>query len=96
MDSIHFFARNGQTAFDAELEAIVRGLQSIAEERRTAVTYSIFTDSMAAMERLRNDLPGPGQRRAAFGIRLAQIVAARGSYVDIYWVVGHAGVECNE
>lgn len=50
---------------------------------------------MAAMEGLKNDLPGPGQRRAVFGIRLAQRVAARGPHVNVYWVPGHAGVEGN-
>lgn len=61
-----------QEAFDAELEATVRGLRLVAKRRETGVRYVVITDSQAAMRRMLDDSPGPGQSRATFGIKLTR------------------------
>ena len=85
-----------QEAFDAELEAIVRGIRLAAERRETGARYTVFTESQAAMKRMLEDSPRPGQSKATFGIRLPQIIESRGSSVEIDWVPGHSGVEGDE
>lgn len=85
-----------QEAFDAELAALTRGIQPIAERREEGASYAVFTDPQAAMQRILSDAPGPGQGQATLAIRLAEIICQRGSTVDIRWVLGHRGLEGNE
>ena len=59
-------------------------------------SFSIFTDSQAAMMRLRTDGPGLGQGRAVRGVQLAREVIRCGATVSIRWVPGHAAVQGNE
>lgn len=60
------------TAFDAELQALVRAVEICALDAREGVTFRVFTDSQAAMRRLASDQPGPGQSLAVRGIRVAK------------------------
>ena len=43
------FRLGRQQAFDAELEAVTRGLQLLAEGREIGASYTIFTDPQATM-----------------------------------------------
>ena len=80
-----------------ELTAIVRGLEILALRDGPGSRFRIFTDSQAAMQRLRSDNSGPGQSLARRGILLAQaIVSWRQSSVSVHWVPGHSGVEGSE
>ena len=88
--------RGGVTAFDAELSALVRGIELCLLSTTPDAAFNIFTDSQAAMLRLRDDRPGPGQRLAARGIRVAREAIRRGASITISWVPGHAGVPGNE
>ena len=57
----------------------------------------MFTHSTAAMARLTNDAPGPGQEIARRIIELAQRVIDWGNTVTtIRWTPAHKGVEANE
>lgn len=86
-----------QTAFDAELTAIVRELEILALGDRPGPHFRIFTDPRAAMRRLRSDNCGPRQFLARRGILLAQAtVNQRRSPASTHWIPGHAGVEGNE
>ena len=60
--------REGTTAFDAELSALVRGIELCCLQATPGATYNIFTDSQAAMLRIQDDRPGPGQQAAVRGI----------------------------
>ena len=86
----------GVTAFDAELSALVRGIELCLLGAAPGAAFSIFTDSQAAMLRLRDDRPGPGQRMVAGGILLARETIRRGANITVCWVPGHAGVPGNE
>ena len=62
----------GHEAYDAELAAIVCGLVHLACRREAEVSYTIYTDSTAAMTRATSDAPGAGQETAIRIIELAR------------------------
>ena len=90
------------TALDAELSALVRVLElclldlSASSDAIPGASCNVFTDSQAAITRLRDDRPGPGQHMASRGIRLTTEIVQRGATVSIRWVPGHARVPGNE
>lgn len=47
--------------FDAEPHATLRAMEIFSERRETGVDYTIFSDFMAAIERVLTDRTGPGQ-----------------------------------
>ena len=85
----------GQEAYDAEVAAIVYGLQLHGRDDRGR-NYTIFTDSVAAMKRARGDAPGPGQEMAVRAIEIAERLVRQGNTVTIRWTPAHKGVEGNE
>lgn len=84
------------TAFDAELAALVQGLEICVLDAASGVEFSIFTDSQAAITRLETDEPGPGQSEAVQGIRLAREMVKRGATVTVRWIPGYQNVLGNE
>ena len=85
------------SAFDAEVQGLVRAIEICALDAREGATFRIFTDSVAAMKRLESDRPGPGQRLAIRGIRVARLgIYDKGASVRVIWVPGHQGVPGNE
>ena len=88
--------RGGTTAFDAELSALVRGVELCCLQAAPGATFNIFTDSQAAMLRLQDDRSGPGQQLAARDIQVAKEACRRGADININWVPGHTGVLGNE
>ena len=86
----------GQTAFDAELTAVVRRLELLAIRRGPGRSLRVFTDSQAFMLRLQPDALGPGQSLARRGIwSVRAIVEVPRASVSIHWVPCHVGVEGN-
>ena len=53
----------GHEAYDAELAALVYGLLHLLGRRETGRSYTIFTDSTAAMRRAVSAPRGPARRR---------------------------------
>ena len=88
--------RGGATAFDAELSALVRAIELCYLRRAPDVHFRIFTDSQAAMRRILDDSPGPGQAMAIRGIIGATRTCRGGASISVHWVPGHAGVVGNE
>ena len=84
------------TAFDAEVSALVRGIELCFLQAAPGVHFRIFTDSQAAMRRILNDRPGPGQQMAIRGIIGAMKTYQQGASISISWVPGHTGVLGNE
>ena len=88
--------KGGVTAFDAELSALVRGVELCCLQAYPGAAFNIFTDSQAVMTRLQDDRPGPGQQAAVRGILVAREAYRRGASITVNWVPGHAGVLGNE
>lgn len=85
------------SSIDAELQALVRAVEICALDAREGTSFRIFTDSQAAMYRLRCDRPGLGQSLARRAIRIAKLgIYERGADVRIMWVPGHHGIPGNE
>ena len=85
------------SAFDAEVQGLVRAIEIAAMDAREGEHFRIFTDSLAAMKRIESDRPGPGQLLAIRGITIARLgIYDRGASVSIGWVPGHHGVPGNE
>ena len=79
--------------FDAELQALVRALEICALDAERGAAFRIFTDSQAAIGRLQNDRPGPGQTLARRGIRIAKLgIYDKGAEVRVIWILGHRGI----
>ena len=86
----------GHEAYDAELAAVVYALVHLHERGQRGRSYTIFTDSVAAMRRIREDAPGPGQEMAIRAIEVADRLVHEGNTVSIRWTPAHVGVEGNE
>ena len=84
------------TAFDAELSALVRAIELCFQCRATGLHFRIFTDPQAAMRRILDDRPGPGQAMAIRGIVAATRALRRGATISVHWVPGHMGIAGNE
>ena len=83
--------------FDAEVSTLVRAIEICALDAEEGLQFGVFTDSQAAMQRLQDDMPGPGQALARRGIRVArQGIIGRGASIRVEWVPGHCGVQGNE
>ena len=66
------------------MAALVRAIEICALVAEEGAELRIFTGSQAAMGRLRNDQPGPGQRLARRGIRVAcEGIRDRGAHVQL-------------
>ena len=52
--------------------------------------YTVFVDSTAATDRVRNDVMGPGQRFAIAAMRVCGRLLARDNKVTIHWVSAHS------
>lgn len=81
------------SALDAELSALVRGIELCITRAAPGVS---FTDSQAAMNQLLDDRPGPGQLMAIRGIIGATRIHQQGADISVHWAPGHAGVVGNE
>lgn len=82
-------------AYDAELEAVARGLRHLVAAEG-GVSFTVFTNSLVAMKRIRSDLPGPGRDVAIRIIQLATSLYDQSDTLTIRWVPGNSGVEGNE
>jgi ribonuclease HI len=94
-----FMGRNKEV-FDAELYAIWVGLASARDHLKDnwtgAKLITIFTDAQAALKRIQNDDPGPGQWLARRILRTERQLRQAGWTTEFRWVPGHKGIEGNE
>jgi ribonuclease HI len=86
--------------FDAELYAIWVGLKaakdSIGAWAAGPRAVTIFTDAQAALKRIRNDDPGPGQWLARRILHTERQLRQAGWTTEFRWIPGHRGIEGNE
>lgn len=82
----------GDEAHAAELAAIAHGLLLPVQRGGEGQDYTLFTDSLAAIRRIMDDTPGPGQEIVE-AIRLARRLEAQGNRITVRWVPAHRGLE---
>ena len=78
------------------MSAVARAVELCAAQASPEAHFRIFTDSQAAMSRVLDDRPGPGQLGAVRTILGARRIRQRGASISIHWVPGHAGIAGNE
>ena len=89
-------AASTSEVFDTEVFAINRALLWFEGLQGTGRRFTIFTDSTAAIGRVRTDASGPAQRFAVAAIEAYDRIHARGDQITIRWVPSHVGIEGNE
>jgi ribonuclease HI len=97
-----FLGRNKEV-FDAEIYAIWVGLKAAKERAgREGIdgpgprAVTIFTDAQAALKRIGNDAPGPGQWLVRRILHTERQLRRVGWATEFRWVPGHKGIEGNE
>ena len=87
--SRRFHLGGNKEVFDAEVYAILQALSIIDQRQESSHRYTIFVDSTSAIDRIRSDSIGPGQRFAVAAIEACARVQARDNSVSIRWVAAH-------
>jgi ribonuclease HI len=87
---------DNKEVFDAEVYALARAAQILANRNETGHQYSIFCDSQTALQRCQDDRPGPGQAFAITFLKWAEKLYESGNTLCLRWVPGHKDIEGNE
>ena len=90
-----YLGRNKEV-FDAEVFAIRLALQVLDERAERDRSYTIFSDSQAALSRVQHDRTGPGQTLAIDAITTARGITSRGNDICLRWTPSHEGIDGNE
>ena len=86
-----FHLGTNKEVLNAEVYSICQAL-SIAEQRQeSSRRYTLIVDSTAAIEGIRLDSIGPGQRFAVSAIEVATRLRTRDNEVTVRWVPAHYG-----
>ena len=91
-----FHLGRNKEVFDSELYALYRTAKMLDERNEEGQSYTILSDSTAALGRAASDRMGPGQRFAAAIMEVQNRLASRGNSLTLRWVPGRLGVEGNE
>ena len=90
------FQLGTKEVFDAEVFAIHQALRAIEQRQERGHGYTIFVDSTSAIDRVRDDELGPGQRFAVAAIEVCNRIITNDNSVTIRWVPAHSGATGNE
>ena len=82
--------------YDAEVYATHRDLRALDERGDDGRSYTIFSDSSAAIDRIGSDRMSPGQRWAVAARGVCGRIINRGSEVTARWTLARQGVEGND
>ena len=91
-----FYLGMNKEVFDAETFAIYQALRVVDRRQESGHCYTIFVDSTAAIDRVRTDALGPGQRFAIAAMGACDRALARDNEVTVRWVPAHSSMEGNE
>ena len=92
---LYHLGRNKEV-FDAELYAVLQAMGVLLRRQELGKNYTTFSDSTAAIERVRTDRPGPGQALAKAIVHFEEVIRERGCTLTIQWTPEHKGLEGNE
>lgn len=78
-----FHLENNKEVFDAKVFAIYRALKWIDDRQGRGKRYIIFSDSTAAIARIRSDEIGPGQRFTIAAMEACDRILTRDNHVTV-------------
>lgn len=81
---------------DAKVYATPQALEVLDRRQESGRRYTIFVDSTSAIDRVRSDNIGPGQRFATAAIERYSQIMARSNEVTVRWVPAHHGITGSE
>ena len=90
------FLGTNKEAFDAEVYAICEAISLLDRREQREQSYTIFSDSQAAIFRVLHEECGPAQALARATIDASRWLRARGNDITIRWTPSHQGVAGNE
>ena len=82
--------------FDAEVFAIGQALQVLDRRGEENRSYTIFSNSQAALSRTQHDRTGPGQALAIKAITTSRAIISRGCTIHLRWTPSHTDIQGNE
>ena len=85
-----------QGGLRAEVFAILRAVRLLSERNETGQAYTVFSDSQAAVARIRHDDCGPAQALAGAVVETSYEPRQRGCSFSVRWAATHRGIEGNE
>lgn len=89
-------SKETNTIYDGELEAIVRAIEHPQKHTWHKKRVTIFSDSKAALERMKDTGSKSGQARVIRAIEAATQLQKHGVKVHLQWVPAHQGIKGNE
>ena len=78
-----FYLGHNKVVFDAETFAIYQDLKILDRQQATGQQYTIFSDSQAAIQRIRTDTIGPGQQWVRAAMEVHARLTTRGNEVTV-------------
>ena len=90
------FIGTNKEVFDAEVYALLEAIRLLNNRGETGASYTVFSDSQAAIFRLLHEECGPAQALARAAIDASRELRSRGSDITIRWTPSHRGVAGNE
>ena len=82
--------------FDAEVFAVLRAARLLNERAESGQSYTIFSDSQAAISRAQHDWCGPAQALTRAVIATVDSLTMQSNTLHIRWTPAHEGAEGNE
>ena len=90
------FLGTNKEVFDAEVYAIGRAVRLLNERGEEGQSYTIFSDSQAAIFRVQHEECGPAQALARAAVESSYELVSRGNRITIRWTPSHQEVDGNE
>ena len=81
---------------DVEVFAILSTVQLFRERDESGQSYTIFSDSRAAISRIQHDRCGPVQALAKAVLATVDELHERGNSLTVRWAPAHVGIEGNK
>ena len=79
--------------FDAEVFAILQAVKTLDARGEEKQSYTVFSDSQAAIYQVRHDDCGPAQTLARAVVDFPNELQQRGNSITIRWALSHEGVD---
>ena len=90
------FLGTNKEVFDAEVYAIHRAVELLNERGEAGQSYTVFSDSQAAIFQVQHEECGPAQALARAAVESSYELRARDNEITIRWTPSHQGANGNE